>query len=131
MTRQVARPTGAPPPARAELAGRRVELVPLAEETARRHLARHPEDTERYGELAFEWAVHDMQYMLAWAFGDASALVDLGAQAAWLARVLRARGYPVENLVDCMGTAAEVVAECVEGAAGVADRLRAAAATLA
>jgi hypothetical protein len=111
VTRRVARPTGTPPPPRAEHDGVEVALAPLAEETARRHLARHPEDVERYGDLALEWAVHDMQYALAWAFGDASGLVDLDAQVAWLARVLDARGYPRANLADCLRTAAEVVAD--------------------
>jgi hypothetical protein len=112
------------PPIEARFDGGRVELVPLASETSRRHLERHPEDAERYGELAHEWAVHDMQHVLHWAFGDAAGLVELDAQVAWLARVLDARGYPLENLWSCLQTAAEVVEERVAGAAAVAARLR-------
>jgi hypothetical protein len=100
-----------------------VALLPLAEETARRHLDRHPDDVERYGELAWEWCVHDMQHVLAWAFGDAAGFVDLAQQAGWLARVLDARGYPLENLADCLDEAAVVVAERLSDADGVAARL--------
>jgi hypothetical protein len=119
VTRSPSRPSGSPPPDQVQHEGERIALAPLAEETARRHLAAHPEDGERYGDLAREWAVHDMQYVISWAYGDVADLVDLGAQATWLARVLDARGYPVANLADCMRTAAGVVPH-----PEVADRLR-------
>jgi len=99
-------------------------LRPLAEETARRHLERHPEDVDRYGDLAREWAIHDMQHVLSWAFGDHAQLVSLDEQIDWLARVLGARDYPLENLWSCLRTAGEVVEERLEGAAPVAARLR-------
>jgi hypothetical protein len=119
------RPSGWPPPADAAFDGGRLELPPLAEAIARRHLARHPDDVERYGEAAREWAVHDMQHVLAWAFGEHSGFIDLGHQVAWLARVLDGRGYPLVNLADCLEDAAAVVRSDVPGAGEVAARLEA------
>lgn len=126
MTRQVERPGGSPPPTEVVFEGERLRLLALAEEIARRHLAQHPEDASRYGdELALEWAVHDQQHVLSWAFSDAAGFVELDEQVGWLARVLDARGYPLANLADCLRTAADVVEERVGGgAAGVAARLR-------
>ena len=125
--RTVARPSGTPPPAEAPHAGGRLLLRPLAEEVATRHLAAHPEDAESYGDgLAHEWAVHDMQHVLSWAFGEAAGFVALDQQVGWLARVLDARGYPLANLADCLRTAADVVDERVDGSGAVAERLRAA-----
>jgi hypothetical protein len=118
------RPSGWPPPAESAFRGERLRLEPLAEEIARRHLERHPDDVERYGELAREWAVHDMQHVLAWAFGEPSGFVDLGQQIDWLAGLLDARGYPLVNLADCLEEAGAVVADRVPGADAVADRLR-------
>ena len=120
MTR---RPSGHPAPTEAELDGQTIEIVPIAREVARRHLERHPEDVERYGEeLAFQWAAHDMQHVVHWAYTDVAGLVDLEQQVSWLARVLEARGYPLENLWSCLRTAAEVVDDD-----RVAARLRSAA----
>ena len=119
MTR---RPSGHPPPAEAEIDGRAVKLAPIAQEIARRHLERHPDDVERYGEdVAYEWAVHDMQHVVHWAYTDVAGLVDLSQQVAWLARVLDARGYPLENLWSCLRIAADVVED-----ERVAERLRSA-----
>jgi len=122
--RTPARPSGWPPPVEASFGGERVPLAPLAEEVARRHLEHHPDDVERYGDLAAQWAVHDMQHVLAWAFGESSGFVDLGRQVGWLAGVLDARGYPLANLADCLVDAADVVDGRVPEAAGVAGRLR-------
>jgi hypothetical protein len=124
VTREVARPSGWTPPGEAWFGGARIDLVPLAGEVADRHLARHPEDVERYGDVAREWAVHDMRHVLHWAFGDHGGLVELDRQVGWLARVLGARDYPLENLWSCLRTAAEVVDERVDGGAPVAARLR-------
>ena len=124
MTRAASRPSGWPPPAEATFGDRRVKLEPLAAEVARRHLERHPDDVERYGDLAREWAVHDMQHVLGWAFGEAAGFVDLGQQVGWLARVLDARDYPLVNLADCLDEAAGVVDEQVPDAGAVAARLR-------
>ena len=124
MKRPVSRPSGWMPPTEAWFGHARIDLVPLASEIATRHLERHPNDTERYGELAREWAVHDMQHVLHWGFGDHAGLVELDKQVAWLARVLGARDYPLENLWSCLRTAAEVVEERVDGGEPVAARLR-------
>ena len=106
------------------LDGRIVKLQTLAVETARRHLARHPEDRRVYGpDLAEEWCVHDMQWVLAWAFGDVAGLIDLHEQAGWLARILRARDYPVGNYWDAFEEAAGVVRDQVAGGEPVAARL--------
>lgn len=119
-----------PPPVTAELPdGMLVELVPLAEQVCRRHLERHPEDVDRYGhELAYEWCVHDQQHTLAWAIEDR----DLKGQITWLANILRSRGYPVLNLVDCVEQAAEIVRAELPVPAGsqVAERMRDAVAEL-
>lgn len=116
------------PPERGELPdGRTVALGPLAVRVSDRHLERHPEDVERYGaELAHAWCVHDFQHVLAWAVGD----LNLEDQIGWLARVLHARDYPLANLISCLGTAAEVVAEAIPGPDGeaIAQRLRGAVA---
>jgi hypothetical protein len=125
--KDVARPSGMPPPTHAYLQGTSVELTPLADEIARRHLERHPEDTERYGDRAREWAIHDQLHVLHWAFGDHAGILDLRGQVAWLARVLEARGYPPANLWSCLRTAAEVVEERLPAAQPVAARLRAVA----
>jgi hypothetical protein len=129
-SRRTAPPSGMPPPTSAATpAGERVELVPLAEAVAVRHLDQHPEDVARYGrDLAWQWCVHDMQHVLAWAISDQ----DFEGQLTWLARVLDARDYPVNNLVDCTLTAADVVEAQVPGRDGreVAQRMRAAADTL-
>lgn len=101
-------------------------LVPLAEAVTERHLERHPEDVGRYGQdLAWEWCVHDMQHVLAWAISDQ----EFEGQLTWLARVLDAREYPVGNLIDCTMTAADVVEEELPAPAGpdIAGRMRAAA----
>ena len=107
--RRTAPPSGAAPPAtyRAQ-----------AEEVARRHLERHPEDVERYGEHAMAWCVHDNQYILDWA---AQPYIDFEKEIRWLAGVLGARGYPLASLADNLEIGAEVVPELapvlLEGAA--------------
>ena len=125
MAREAARPGGKPPPRTAFLDGEEVDLEPLAVEVAARHLVRCPGDVERYGaELVEEWCVHDMQHVLAWAFGDHAGLMSLSGNAGWLARVLDARDYPLANYWDCFHTAAEVVEERVPGGDPVAALLR-------
>ena len=97
--RRLAPPGGWPPPP---------EYRVLAEEVARRHLERHPEDVERYGDHALAWCVHDNQHILSWAAGDADGYVDLEKEIHWLAGVLGARGYPLANLADNLETAGDV-----------------------
>jgi len=122
--RRPAPPSGMPPPETvATTTGETVQLVPLAEEVTRRHLDGHPEDVSRYGEdLAWQWCVHDMRHVLAWAIADQ----EFSGQLAWLARALDARDYPVNNLFDCVLTAADVVEEQLPPDVGteVAGRMR-------
>jgi hypothetical protein len=64
VSRRVAPPTGATPPAEATVAGRTVALAPLAEAVADRYFAEFPGDLERYGDAARQWEVHDTLYCL-------------------------------------------------------------------
>jgi hypothetical protein len=110
------------------LEGRSVPLVPLAEEIADRYFAHFPEDLERYGDAARPWELHDTQHLLNWAFLDVAGFADMTKETAWLAAVLKARGFPLEHLAVNLELAAAVVAEQVQGAGAVAERLSAAAA---
>lgn len=118
-----------PPPTEATLGdGTVLDLRALAEAITAVHLRRHPEDVERYGELAEAWCIHDAQHFVSWAVSD-PALHD---QYAWLARLLEARGYPRANLIDCIEISAKVLE--ADGASparsGVGVRLREAAGRL-
>jgi hypothetical protein len=125
--RRTVSPGGWPPPAHVRLGDAQVELAPLAAVVGERYFERHPEDLERYGELAREWELHDTQHLLNWAIGDVEGHVDLQPQVAWLAGVLEARDFPLEHLASNLELAGEVVAERL-GSRAVADRLLAAAA---
>jgi hypothetical protein len=125
--RRTSRPGGWPPPDRARLAGAEVELTPLATAVSERYFEIHPEDLDRYGELAREWEIHDTQHLLNWAIGDVEGHVDLERQVGWLAGVLEARDFPVEHLASNLEIAAAVVEERL-GASDLAERLRTAAA---
>ncbi len=126
MSRGVAPPSGAAPPATAMLAGREVALVPLAEAVADRYFAEFPEDHERYGEAARAWEVHDTQYCLQWAILDVGESASLEREIAWLANILRSRGFPLEQLARNLELAADVAGEQLgEPGAAVAERLRA------
>ena len=124
--RTPSRPGGWPPPETATLGGAEVALAPLAAAVSVRYFERHPDDLERYGELAREWEQHDTQHLLNWAIGDVEGHVDLERQVGWLAGVLEARDFPLEHLASNLELAGEVVEEPLGGA--VAQRLRAAAA---
>jgi hypothetical protein len=128
VTRRPAPPGGWPPPQQARLGEEAIALPPLAEEIARRYFERHPEDLERYGDVARDWEIHDTQHLLNWAIGDAEGHVELNGQVAWLAGVLEARDFPLEHLASNLDLAADVVAERVPAGAQVAERLRGAAA---
>jgi hypothetical protein len=107
--------------------GTPVALRPLAELSAERHLRRHPEDLERYGDLARDWCIHDTQHLLQWAGLEAAGQLAMATQVEWLAGVLHARGYPLANLASNLETAAEVVDEALgEPGRPVAEALRAA-----
>ena len=123
---------GMAPPATATLPdGTPLDLVPLAREIADEHLARHPEEVERYGDAVRAWCVHDNQHLLNWAALDLTGAVDFDAQLRWLANVLTSRGYPVESVADDLRTAASVLRRPPSSDArrALADRLAAAAAT--
>ncbi|HET9739245.1 MAG TPA: hypothetical protein VFP78_14110 [Solirubrobacteraceae bacterium] len=122
-------PSGWPPPTEARLAGRRVELAPLAAEVADRYFARHPEDLARYGaDVARAWEMHDTQHLVNWAIGDVEGFIALDERVTWLADVLAARAFPLDHLAGNLEIAADVVEARVQGGAPVAERLRAAAA---
>jgi hypothetical protein len=119
------------PPTSATLPdGTVLDLHGLACEISDRHLRRHPEDTERYGEVARDWCVHDNQHLLNWAALDATGALSFQEQLAWLANVLGSRGYPLPSLADNLETAAQVAREEIvsEHVARVAGTLEAGAA---
>jgi hypothetical protein len=110
VRRDLAPPSGHPPPEHAEAAdGRNVALRPLAEEICRRYRAEFPDEQERYGDAGVAWCVHDNQHILNWAFLERRGFVDLAEQVGWLARVLDARDFPLERLVRNLEIAADVV----------------------
>jgi hypothetical protein len=122
-------PSGWPPPTEAQLAGRRVELAPLAAEVAERYFARHPEDLARYGaDVARAWEMHDTQHLVNWAIGDVEGYIVLEERVTWLADVLAARDFPLDHLADNLEIAGDVVEEQVDDGLPVAGRLRDAAA---
>jgi hypothetical protein len=121
-------PSGWPPPDRATLGGREVELLPLAVAISQRYFQRYPEDLERYGDLARQWEVHDTQHLLNWAIGDVEGHVDLERQVGWLAGVLEARDFPIEHLAGNLELAADTVEDEIDGPDALAGRLRDAAA---
>ena len=121
-------PGGWPPPARATLAGREVELPPLAAAVSERYFDRYPEDLELYGDVARQWEVHDTQHLLNWAIGDVEGHVDLERQVGWLAGVLEARDFPIEHLAGNLELAADTVEAELGDAEALAGRLRDAAA---
>ena len=129
MSRPVAPPSGWPAPTTATLAGRELALKPLAEATADRYFDEFPGDTERYGEAARAWEIHDTLHCLQWAVLDVEGFAGIEREVAWLANVLRSRDFPLEHLARNLELAAGVVEEqlAAEGAA-VAERLRAGAA---
>jgi hypothetical protein len=122
-------PSGWPPPTEAQLAGRRVELAPLAADVADRYFARHPEDLARYGaDVARAWEMHDTQHLVNWAIGDVEGYIVLEERVTWLADVLAARDFPLDHLADNLEIAGDVVEEQVDDGLPVAGRLRDAAA---
>ena len=129
MSRPVAPPGGSPPPTTATLAGEEIALTPLAEATADRYFHEFPGDTARYGEAARAWEIHDTLHCLQWAVLDVGGFADIEREVAWLANVLRSRGFPLEQLARNLELAASVVDEQLAAAgAPVAERLRAGAA---
>jgi hypothetical protein len=88
--------------------GTAFDLRPIAREICTRYRTEFPDEEERYGAAGVQWCLHDNQYLLAWAFQDArDGTAVLGEQAAWLARVLAARDFPVARLARDLEIAAE------------------------
>jgi hypothetical protein len=125
-------PSGTPPPAVAQIADECFDLAPLAAEICRRYQADHPDEQERYGAAGAEWCRHDNQWLLAWAAGDVLGVTDLDEQVGWLARVLDARGFPLDRLAHNLRLAAAVVRERHPARSGpaLADALDRAATTV-
>ncbi|HEX8742309.1 MAG TPA: hypothetical protein VF712_04165 [Thermoleophilaceae bacterium] len=109
--KRLQRPGGTPPPAEATLDGTRIDLAAAAEEVARRYFGEFPEDRESYSPEVWDWAVHDTRYLLSWGVGDLSGFRMLDPQVDWLARVLAARGFPLERLARNLELTAEALAE--------------------
>jgi hypothetical protein len=120
---------GTPPPATASLPdGEVFHLAPAAHEISRRFQAEHPDEQARYGDAAFEWCVHDNQWLLAWAAEDLEiGHGHLKRNVLWLAGVLAARDYPTAKLARDLELAAEVVRGRTAGRRALAERLGAAA----
>jgi len=122
-----------PPPATSEIDGRRVDLVALADEVCRRYELEYPDEQERYGEAGGEWCRHDNQWLLQWAIADVQGATQLDEQVRWLARVLKARDFPIARLAHDLRIASDVVSQAGlgDGGAVVAARLASAAEMLA
>jgi hypothetical protein len=115
---RLAPPSGHAPPVEAELGGRAVALVPLAEEICRRYRSEFPDEQGRYGDAGQAWCVHDNQHLLFWAAGAAEGWVDMEQEVQWLAGVLAARDFPLDRLARDLDLAADVVRERVGGEDG-------------
>lgn len=112
--RGVAPPSGMAPPVTATLPdGVVLELRPLAREITDRHLLRHTEDLQRYGETGREWCTHDNQHLINWAVLAVCDALSFDEQLAWLANILMSRGYPLANLADNLETAAETARQLI------------------
>jgi hypothetical protein len=119
------RPSGSPPPTAVTLDERRIELAPLLDAIADRYFAEFPGDLERYGTAARDWELHDTAHCLNWAALDVRGFASLDRNIHWLASILRARDFPVEQLARNLEIAAEVCDQQLSDA--VAARLRNAA----
>ena len=105
-------PSGAPPPATAELdGGELLDLRALAEEVCRRYRAEFPDEQERYGDAGVAWCVHDNQHLINWAVTEANGLGGFERQLDWLAGVLEARDFPLDRLARDLEIAALVLEE--------------------
>ena len=65
------------------------------------------------------WCRHDNQHILNWAALALRGWVDLNKELSWLARVLKARDFPLERLARNLEIASAVVSEKVESEAGL------------
>ncbi len=123
--RRVAPPTGAPAPETAD----GVDLRALALRVTDRYGAEYPDEDERYDPAVWRaWCRHDAQYLLQWAVLDVEGTTSLDRQAAWLAGILEARGFPLDRLARTLELCADEVAGA--GRDDAAERLRRAAGTV-
>ena len=103
-------PSGATPPATAELeGGDTLDLRTLAEEVCRHYRVEFPDEHERYGDAGVAWCVHDNQHLINWAVLEANGYGGFEPQLAWLAGVLEARDFPLQRLARNLEIAATVV----------------------
>jgi hypothetical protein len=118
-------PGGTPPPASAAIDGEPTALEPLARAVCARYRREFPDEQGRYGDAGAAWCVHDNQWLLFWAAADVVGEADMETQVLWLARILRARAFPLERLERGLQIGAEVVGEGATGPgrSAVATRL--------
>ena len=132
MNREVAPPSGMPPPETVGGPhGREIDLVAIAREVCASYSSEFPDERERYGPAGAEWCRHDCQHLVNWAVLSLTAGVDYEAQLAWLARVLEARKFPLERLVRCLELLAQSVRDGLPNEPEVAARLDEGAALIA
>ena len=127
MSGRPAPPGGQPAPTTASLAGQSLDLAALARETCERYQLEFPDERERYGPAGMQWCQHDNQHVLNWAALSLRELVDFEQQLAWLARVLEARGFPLERLVRSLELLSETVRRTEPPRPELADRIDAGA----
>lgn len=116
--RRLEPPGGDAPPSSGWLNDDELDLVSLAHEICRRYRQEFPDEQERYGKPAELWCVHDNQHLLYWACEAASGFLDMPDEVGWLARVLEARGFPIDRLARDLEIGAEVVRADVNGTPG-------------
>ncbi|HEY1518412.1 MAG TPA: hypothetical protein VGF91_18435 [Solirubrobacteraceae bacterium] len=132
MSRQVAPPSGMPPPEIVTTPhGRDLDLAALAREACVAYGSEFPDERERYGLAGAEWCRHDCQHLVNWAVLSLTVGLDYGGQLAWLARVLEARSFPLERLARCLELLAEVVRDSLSDEPEIAGRLQSGAAFVA
>jgi len=97
-----------------------------------RYAEAFPDEEARYTPEWRAWCTHDNQHVLRWAIDAQRGLADLWQEIAWLARVLEARGYPLDRLARSLELGADVLEERAGSSAGGAVKeLRVAAAKVA
>ena len=128
--RRVAPPGGMPPPRTVDdpRGGGTLDLEALARAVCDRYYAEFGDEDERYGDAGRAWCVHDNQHLLNWAALDVHGVVALDDQVAWLARVLEARGFPLDRLARNLELDAAVLRDELDHADAMAARLERAAA---
>jgi hypothetical protein len=130
VSRRVAPPSGMAPPQEVPAPGgdgRVLDLVALAQGVCSRYYEEFTDEDERYGEAGRLWCVHDNQHLLQWAALEVAGSVELNGQVAWLARVLEARGFPLDRLARNLELGAAVVRDQVAGGESMATALEGAA----